>query len=139
MKTKGFSLIELLVALVIIGILTAIILPTYRAYIIRSNVNDAFSGLSTYSVQMAQYYSDNGNYGTNNTCGVAMAATSYFTYACTLGNNGQTYTITATGNGTSVITSSYVYTIDDANNRTTTGFPGATVPATCWLSQAGSC
>ena len=137
MKVAGFSLVELVVVIAIVAILAAIAIPSYRSYVTSSYLTDAFNTLSSYKVQMEQYYQDNANYGTAN-CGVAMPATKYFNYACALSNGGQGFTITATANGTSGFTG-YTFTVNDAGTQTTTAFPGATVPAACWLSKSSGC
>ena len=53
MKTQnGFSLVELMIVVVVMGILMAIALPNYSDYVIRGKIPDATSALSTKRVQM---------------------------------------------------------------------------------------
>ncbi|HEX4872292.1 MAG TPA: pilin [Nevskiaceae bacterium] len=61
MKTqKGFTLIELMIVVAIIGILAAIAIPAYQDYIARSQVSEAVSLMSGGKTPLAEYYSDKG-------------------------------------------------------------------------------
>ena len=137
MKQQGFTLIELLIVLAIIGILAAIAIPTYRNYLINSQLTDGTNAMAAYRIKLEQWYQDNGNYG-NAACGVAIPTSKYFTYTCTVQNAGQSYTITATGKSSNGL-SAYTYTLDDAGNQVTTAYPNIAVPKPCWVIREGDC
>lgn len=55
-KSSGFSLMELLIALVIVGILTAIAIPTYNHYSKRAYFSELLLALHPYRVAVIQCY-----------------------------------------------------------------------------------
>jgi type IV pilus assembly protein PilE len=136
---KGFTLIEVLVVVAIIGILSAVAIPSYNDYVVRGKLPEATGALADARVRMEQAYSDNRTYAGGGTggCGVTLTSTEYFTLTCAPGAGGQSYLITATavaGKGVD----GFAYTINNQNIRTTTswGAVWGAVPAagaTKWL------
>lgn len=61
---KGFSLIEILIVMVIVGILTSIAYPSYREYINRAHRTDGQAGLLDLASRLERYYSENNTYQT---------------------------------------------------------------------------
>jgi type IV pilus assembly protein PilE len=55
-KAKGFTLIELVVAMVIIGILASIAFPSYREYVIRGNRRAAQAAMMEIATREQQYF-----------------------------------------------------------------------------------
>ena len=126
----GFSLIELMIAVVIIGILAKIAMPSYSDYVIRGKLPEGMSMLSDGRVKIEQFFQDNRTY-VNGTC---PAATANFTYVCS-NLSTTTYLITATGTGS---LSAFSYTINQANVKTSATPWGN--GATCWiLTRGGAC
>jgi type IV pilus assembly protein PilE len=75
MKTKkGFSLIELLVAVVIIGILAAVAIPSYQSYVVKGNRAAAQSFMMDLANREKQYMLDARTYVDFPTLGVSAPA-----------------------------------------------------------------
>jgi type IV pilus assembly protein PilA len=72
---KGFTLIELMIVVAIIGILAAIAVPMYLDYSVRSQVANGINLASGAKAAVTEYYQDQGAYPTTNTmAGVEQAA-----------------------------------------------------------------
>jgi len=61
-RQVGFSLVELLVVLVIMGVLSALALPAYTRYVQRGNRTEVMAALLEAQHFMERYYSANGQY-----------------------------------------------------------------------------
>ena len=64
MNSKGFTLIELMVVVAIIGVLSAIAIPTYKDYTIRAKVSEAFVIIQPYKMKFVEYFLHNGVFPT---------------------------------------------------------------------------
>jgi len=66
MNRKGFTLIELMIVVAIIGILASIAIPAYQDYTIRAQVTESFSITSELKLSIREYYKEHGRFPENN-------------------------------------------------------------------------
>lgn len=133
-RQQGFTLVEMMIVVAILGILVSVGLPAYNRHVMRSRMQDAFVQLSNTRILMEQYFQDNRTYVNGGACGVAMPASEGFTITCA--GDANSYDLTATGSGK---TAGYTFTLDEQNNRTTTSYEGSSVTKSCWLSSGSEC
>ena len=108
-KQQGLTLIEVMIALTIIAILTAIAIPAYQGYISTARESEGWNNLAALQMAQEEFFLENNTYfaGANNgalktASGDLWEATGSdgvinFTYAVALSGGG--YTATATGTG----------------------------------------
>jgi type IV pilus assembly protein PilE len=134
-SAAGFTLIEVLVVVAIIGVLAKIAVPMYSKYIQRGDLVEGTQALAQYRVLQEQYYQDNHTYAAGGACGTAFPTMVNFAMTCATSAGGQAYTATVTGAN---VIAGFVYTINQANTQATTGLPSSwgsltSAASTTWI------
>lgn len=141
-KIKGFTLIELMIVVAILGVILAIAIPNYSRYLIRARAQHAIATLSELRFKLEQQYQNNRDYGTTaGTCpaSIPLTADDYFNLGCGWGSSAdsQSFVLTATGKGAMT---GYNYSVNERNLQQTTAFPDiAGLPKNCWLATGHEC
>lgn len=144
-KSKGFTLIEVMIVVGIVGILAAIAIPSYSAYSTRGKVVEAVSPLADMQAKLEQFFLDRRTYAGACAAGTLAPlplATANFTFACpTL--TAVTYRVNATGRGSMTGFEYRLELVNGVATRSTTSLPAGWTtpnPNTCWaLKRDGSC
>ena len=104
-RERGFSLLELMTVLVIVGVLAAIAWPSYQSYVIRSNRAAAQSFMMSVANRQEQYILTNRSYAAT-TAALSLTAppetNGRYTFAITNPGGATTYLVTATAIGNQV-------------------------------------
>jgi len=138
MNKKGFSLIEIMIVVVDVGILAAIAIPAYTGYMTRTRRADAVTALETVALYEEKYFAENNNYvGLATLIGPPRnypnPSTSNYLIAATSQNGGTAFIASATpinaqaGDG-------IVFAIDNNGNRGTLNGAAVAVNTTLWDS-----
>jgi type IV pilus assembly protein PilE len=135
-RQSGFTLIELMIVVGIVGILATIAYPSYSDYVIRGKIPDAISNLSAKRVELEQFFQDSHTYVGAPACDDDTTASQYFDFSCSV-QTATTYTLQADGKDSMA---GFTFTVDQSNTKATTAVPSgwsAHSPNTCWVTKKG--
>ena len=127
---KGFTLVEIMIVVAIIGILASIALPSYADYVKKGKAAEATATLADLRIKMEQYYQDRRTY-VGGGCSPANGD-QYFTYTCSAPPTATTYTLNAAGKGDM---SGFSFSVNQANDKSST-YDG--VSGSCWKTGKSS-
>ena len=120
-RPGGYSLIEVMVVVAIVGILASIAIPSYSSYVLRGKRAEGRATLLDLAARQERFYSDNNQYATVFGVGGVNVSTSsknnYYTLTITPNDlQNQTYTLTAAPSGF-VDSACDSFTLDQAGAR----------------------
>lgn len=136
--SAGFTLIEVMITVAIIGILASIAIPSYTDYVTRSRLVEAQSKLSETRVQLEQFYMNNRTY-VGFPCDRNASTAESFNISCGGSLAPNSYTITATGTNRAP---GFTFTLNDLNVKQTTTAPSGwtfTKADNCWVTRKSGC
>jgi type IV pilus assembly protein PilE len=140
-RFKGFTFIEMMIAVLIVGILTSIAYSSYRRTVMKSNRTDAKSELMDFQQRIQRCFTTNGTYVTGATAkcqvlddlegGIATRAGLYMVQASGISATG--FTLSATGISKQADDKDcYVFSVNQAGVKTAQDKSGFDSTASCW-------
>ncbi len=139
MNAKGFTLIELMIAVVVVAILTSIAYPSYQEQVAKAKRADAASALATGAQALERYYTSNGTYldADGNLAAVyptkaPESGSTHYTIAATGTPTANSFTLRATRTGTMTDDRCGNLEISSTGASTLNGNASSTTVADCW-------
>ncbi|WP_434154199.1 pilin [Vibrio cholerae] len=112
---KGFTLIELMIVVAIIGVLAAIAVPQYQKYVAKSEAAAALASITGHRTNVETYVLENGSFPTSSAVPVPSTSTGAITYSTGASGAGSIiFTFAASGASPSVVTKNVTLVRDAA-------------------------
>ena len=118
-KHRGFTRVEMVVTVAVVGVLTSLALPSYGNSVRRGRTVEARTELAAFGLRMEHAYRDGNVYG-KEYCAITLPTGPHFVFTCTLLNDGQNFRGNATGRNQMA---GYAYAIDDQGRVTAEATP----------------
>ncbi len=151
-NAAGFSLIEVMIAVAVVGIAASIAVPNYRQFVLRSNRAEGKTLLLEAAARQERFFADNGTYTVTAVrpagcapplCGLNLAtansengkytlAVAAPTLACPISTCFSVSITPVAGSGQTEDTACLSYTVDSLGQKTATKSGGADNTAVCW-------
>lgn len=134
-RVRGFTLIELVVAMAIVVILAAIALPSYQSYMFRARRVDGREMLQRVASAQERFYTNRMRYSADITSnaglnqGTTLSESGHYDIGVDVAADGQSYTLTATPQGVQADDACANLTVNNVGAR---GFTGYESNGKCW-------
>jgi len=144
-RQRGLTLIELIVVMIIVGVLAAVAIPSYRNYVIRSQRSDAKDALLALATAQEKFYLQCNSYATGiagapdcvagDLQGAAASKNGWYALTVAAPNPATGFIATATavaGQNQFQDTECRAFVVDNLGVRTATDDGGSDSTAECW-------
>lgn len=144
-RSRGFTMIEMLVTVAIVGIMASIAMPMYFDNVTRGKLIDGTTKLADFKIKMDKYFADNRTYLNGAACGVpnpVVTGADYFAVTCGAPGpppTANTYVLWSSGipaKGMAL----HRFVVDQTDAKSSTGPAGWLGSGVCWaMRKDGTC
>ena len=127
---KGFTLIELMIVVAIIGILAAVALPAYQDYTVRTRVSELILAASSAKTALSEGMQTSGSWSQQWMSSITISNTGMISSA-SIGTSGQIIVSGTAPTSSSIVTMTPSTTTDNKLVWSCTGTPSKYMPASC--------